>query len=169
MWIAIWIAIQKMYPITWDIHCSIQQITVLFIVQSLLHRYPPNIWIKIIQIVIQIKCLHGTFYDLDWDLDGDPDNCAQCKQGISKPYHKVRSEKCTNPDIGSSLITLQVSRCEDTVRRLKSELVSSKEDRGKALEDVSFVSCEKCFFSLYCCQFNLTIYKLTLIYLSTEV
>ena len=25
IWIAIWIAILKMYPFTWDIHCSIQQ------------------------------------------------------------------------------------------------------------------------------------------------
>ena len=35
-------------------------ITLLFIVHSLLQRNPPNIWIRVIQIVIQIECLHRT-------------------------------------------------------------------------------------------------------------
>ena len=34
-----------------------KRITLLFIVQSLLHHDPPNIWIKIISI--EIECLHG--------------------------------------------------------------------------------------------------------------
>ena len=54
--IAIWIVIQKIYLLTWDIHCSIQQ--------SASH------------------CLHGTkFLDLDRNLDSDLDNFAPCKQG----------------------------------------------------------------------------------------
>ena len=142
IWIEIWILIQKMYPLTRDINCSIQQsashccslfswfgwlvvfnvpstarsfrdgtpiycplrrtwssintpfrpgiepravawqsITLplryassMVIVQSLLHRNPPNIRIKIIEIAIQIKCLHGTkFPDPDCDLDHNPD------------------------------------------------------------------------------------------------
>ena len=57
-----------------------KRITLLFIVQSLLHRSLPNIWIT---IVIQIKCLHGTkFFDPDCHLDRDLDNFALCKQGI---------------------------------------------------------------------------------------
>ena len=56
--------------------------TLFFIVQSLLHSNPPNIWIKIIQIVIQIECLHGSKYlDPDSDPDCDPNNFAQCTQG----------------------------------------------------------------------------------------
>ena len=54
-------------------------ITLLFIIQTLLHRNPPNIWIKIIQITIQIVCLHGTIFI---DLDRDLDNFAKCKQGL---------------------------------------------------------------------------------------
>ena len=48
-----------------------KSVTLLFIVQSmLLHCNPPNIWIRIIKIAIQIKCLHGTkFPDPDLDLD----------------------------------------------------------------------------------------------------
>ena len=46
--------------------------TLLFIVQPLLHHLPPNIWIKSIQIAIQIECLHGTKF-----LD------QYCKRGIS--------------------------------------------------------------------------------------
>ena len=50
-----------------------KRITLLFIVQSLLHHNPPNIWIK----MIQIEYLHGTKYiDLDCDLDCDPGNFA---------------------------------------------------------------------------------------------
>ena len=50
-----------------------KRIIVLFIVQSLLHRNRPNIWIKI----IKIKCLHETkFLDPDHDLDRNPDNFA---------------------------------------------------------------------------------------------
>ena len=60
-----------------------KHITLLFIVQSLLHCNPPILWIKIIQIAIHIKCLHGTKYlDSDQDLDCDPDNFAPSKQGI---------------------------------------------------------------------------------------
>ena len=41
-----------------------KRITLLFIVQSFLHCYPPNIWIEISQIAIQIECLQGTkFHD----------------------------------------------------------------------------------------------------------
>ena len=36
----------------------------------------PNIWIKIIQLAIQMKCLHGT-------KDLDPDHFAPCKQHIT--------------------------------------------------------------------------------------
>ena len=57
-----------------------QCITLLFIVQSSSHQNLPNIWIKIIQIVIQIECLHGTTF---LDLVHDPDNFAPYKQGIS--------------------------------------------------------------------------------------
>ena len=52
-----------------------KHITLLFIVQSLLHCNPPNIWIKI----IQIEFLHGTKF---LDPDRDPDNFAPCKLGI---------------------------------------------------------------------------------------
>ena len=49
---------------------STKGIILLFIVQSFLHRNPPNIWIKIIQIAIRINSLHGTkFLDPDCDLD----------------------------------------------------------------------------------------------------
>ena len=45
-------------------------ITLLLIVQSLLHCNPPNIWIKITEITIQIECLHGTkFLDPGLDID----------------------------------------------------------------------------------------------------
>ena len=37
-------------------------ITLISIVKSLLHCNPPNIWINIIQITIQIKFLHGTTF-----------------------------------------------------------------------------------------------------------
>ena len=60
--------------------CSIQstkRITLLFIVSS----QSTNIWIKMIQIVIQIKCSHGIrFIDPDCDLDYDPDHFPLCKQ-----------------------------------------------------------------------------------------
>ena len=56
-----------------------KHITLLFIVQSLLHHNPPNIWIKMIQITIQIECLHGTkFLDPDCNLHRHLDNFAQC-------------------------------------------------------------------------------------------
>ena len=55
IWIAICIAIQKMYLFTRDIHCTIQQSTSHCC--SLLHCNPPNIWIK---IAIQIELLHWT-------------------------------------------------------------------------------------------------------------
>ena len=55
-----------------------KRITLLFIVQSLLNRNPPSIGIKIIRIVIQIECLHGTkFLDPNQDLD-----CNLDKLGI---------------------------------------------------------------------------------------
>ena len=65
-----------------------KRITLLFIVQSSLHSNPPNIWIKIIQIVIQIECLHGTkVLDPDGDLDCDLDNFAPCRHNfISSKY-----------------------------------------------------------------------------------
>ena len=37
-----------------------KRITLLFIVQSLLHRNPPYIWIKMIQIAIQSEYIHRT-------------------------------------------------------------------------------------------------------------
>ena len=58
-----------------------KRIKLLFIVQSLLNRNPSNIWIKIIQIAIQIECLHGTKF-LNPDRNLDPDKFAQCKPGI---------------------------------------------------------------------------------------
>ena len=62
-------------------------VILLFIVQSLLHRTPPNIWIKIIQIAIQIECLHRIkILDPECDLDYDPDNFAPCKWGICCHY-----------------------------------------------------------------------------------
>ena len=36
-----------------------KRITLLFIVPSLLNPNPSTIWIEIIQIMIQIECLHG--------------------------------------------------------------------------------------------------------------
>ena len=82
MWI--WIVIQKMYLFTRDILYSTKTITLLFIVQSLEHFNPSDNWIKIIQIAIQIECLHGTkFLNPDNNLDRDLDNFAQCKRGNS--------------------------------------------------------------------------------------
>ena len=52
-----------------------KSITMLFIVQSLLHHNQPNIWIKIIQIMILIKGLPMTKFLLDCNLD----NFATCK------------------------------------------------------------------------------------------
>ena len=59
IWIVIRITI-SMYPFTRDIHCTIQQSALLFIVQSLLHRNPPNIWINIMQIALFFN-LNGYF------------------------------------------------------------------------------------------------------------
>ena len=91
--------------VIWYIHCSIQQkcITLLFIVQSLLHYNPPNIWIEIIQIVNQIKCLPGTkcLYP-DCDLDCDLYNFAPCKRLITNLSVEVRSK----PDAGPYFIVL---------------------------------------------------------------
>ena len=59
-----------------------KSVTLLFIVQSLLHCNPSNIWIKIIPITIQIKCLHWTkFLNLDRNSNHDPDNFAPNKMG----------------------------------------------------------------------------------------
>ena len=58
-------------------HIIAHHITLSFIVQSLLHRNPPLIWIQIIRITIQIECLHRTkFLDPDRNLDRNPDNFA---------------------------------------------------------------------------------------------
>ena len=81
-----------------------KSITLFFIVQSLLHHNPPHIWTKIIQITIQIECLHGTKYlDLDCDLDHDPDNFAPSKCGIScscmsieNIFHRLALVVCLN-------------------------------------------------------------------------
>ena len=62
---------------------AIKCITLLLIVQSLLHRNPPYIWIKIIQVPIQIECLHGIkCLDSDHVLDCNLDYLVPCKQGI---------------------------------------------------------------------------------------
>ena len=50
-----------------------KRIALWFIVQSLLHRNPLNIWVKIIQIAIHIKSLHGTKFR-------DPDHFPLCKR-----------------------------------------------------------------------------------------
>ena len=56
-----------------------KRITLSFIVQSLLHHNPPNIWIKIIKIATKIECLLGTtFFNPDCDLD----NFAACNRGM---------------------------------------------------------------------------------------
>ena len=53
-----------------------KHITLLLIVQSLLHRNPPNSSIKI----ITIECLHRTkFFDPNHNLGSDLDNFALCK------------------------------------------------------------------------------------------
>ena len=57
------------------------RITLLFIVQSLLHHNPPNIWIKI----IQIECFHRRKF-LDTDRDGYLDNSAPCKRSKRGPH-----------------------------------------------------------------------------------
>ena len=44
---------------TWDIHCSIQQ-SASHCSPLFSHFHIANIWIKIIQVAIQIECLHGT-------------------------------------------------------------------------------------------------------------
>ena len=60
-----------------------KHITLLFIVWSFLHHNQHHIWIKIIQIAIQIEYLQGKkFLDPECNLDCDPDNFAPCKQGI---------------------------------------------------------------------------------------
>ena len=65
-----------------------KRITLFFIVQSLLHRNPLSIWIKIIYIAIHIECLHKTkFLDPDRYLDCDLNNFALCKQGRSLLTH----------------------------------------------------------------------------------
>ena len=63
-----------------------KQITLLFIVQSLLYCNPPNILIKI----IQIKCLHRTkFLDPNSNLDLDLDNFAWYKRDVNDyPTHE---------------------------------------------------------------------------------
>ena len=87
IWVLIWIAIQKMYLFTHSLFHTTKRITLLLIVQSLLHRNPPYIWIKIIQITIQIDCLNRTrFLNKDCYLDHDLDNFAPCKQGISELF-----------------------------------------------------------------------------------
>ena len=68
-------------------------ITLMFIVQSLLHRNPPNIWIKIIQIAIQIMCLSRTKF-LNPERDFDLDNLAPCRRdtrlrNITRAFIKI--------------------------------------------------------------------------------
>ena len=66
---------------------------IFFIVQSLLHRNPPNIWIKIIKIMIQFTCLHRTkLIDPYRNLDRNPDNFALYKWviGLSSAYFTLR-------------------------------------------------------------------------------
>ena len=54
--------------------------TLLFIVQSLLHCNPPDIWIKIIQNANQVKYLHGTkVLNSDHYLGCNLDNFAPCE------------------------------------------------------------------------------------------
>ena len=65
---------------------NVTKIITLFIVQSLLHRSPPNI----IQITIQIKYLHWTKFI---DPDRDPDNFAPCKWGMKWVYMSVYFQK----------------------------------------------------------------------------
>ena len=61
-------------------------IKLLFIVQSLLHCNPSNIWIEIIQITIQIECLHRKkFLDPDSHLDRILDNFVTCKVFCTDP------------------------------------------------------------------------------------
>ena len=60
-----------------------KRITLLFIVPFLFYRNPPNIWIKIIQIAIQMEFLLVTKYlDTDRNLHLDLNNFAPCKWGI---------------------------------------------------------------------------------------
>ena len=46
------------------------------------HRDPSNIWIRMIQIAIQIECLHETKC-FDPDLDRNPNNFAPCKHNMT--------------------------------------------------------------------------------------
>ena len=77
IWIAIWIAIQKMYPFTRDIHCSNQCIKAHHIIGhcSVIVSSQSNNWIENTQITIQIVCLHMTKF-LDPDQDPDHVCCA---------------------------------------------------------------------------------------------
>ena len=48
------------------------------------HRNPSNICIRMIQIAIQIECLHETkCFDPDPDLDRNPNNIAPCKHNMT--------------------------------------------------------------------------------------
>ena len=68
-----------------------KRITLFFIVQSLLHRNPPNIWSTIIHNAIQIECLYRTqFFDLDRYLDCDLDKFSPCKRGIGEQVTNER-------------------------------------------------------------------------------
>ena len=70
--------------------------TLLLIVQSLLHCNPPTTWIKIIQIAIQIEYLQGTnFLDPVCDLD----TFAPCKLGKSNASSHLPSRSAAPPGV----------------------------------------------------------------------
>ena len=51
----------------------------LFIVRTLLHKIPPNMWINITQNTIPDWVFKGDkIFDPDNNLDCDPDNFAPC-------------------------------------------------------------------------------------------
>ena len=93
IWIAIWMAIQTEDVPVYTGHSlfnTTMRITLLFIVQSLFHRNPPNIWIKITKIMIQIERLHRTkFLDPDNDLVRNLNSFALCKQGNRQRQEKT--------------------------------------------------------------------------------
>ena len=89
-----------------------KRVTFAFIVQSLFYGpdlNPPNIWIKIIQIAIQIKCLHGKkIFNLDRNLHRESDNLAACKQGYLRLLARLSSLNVGNAWISSvHILTLK--------------------------------------------------------------
>ena len=63
-----------------------KRITLMFIVQSLLHSNLPYIWIKIIEIAIQIECLHRTKFL-------DPDSYQDCNLNLDNKLGIIGKEK----------------------------------------------------------------------------